>query len=59
LKKKQARLADKIDFDDEAEMLDEENEEDEVCQFIEKRSPSSTQAYMLVYIRDKDYDRIL
>lgn len=52
----QQALSDRIDFED--ELVSTEDIDLKVCDLIEKRVPSSAQAYMLVYIRERDMERI-
>ena len=59
MKAMQTKLIEQIDFEDELERTEGIQNEIEFYELYEERIPSTTQAYMLVYIRERDMDRIL
>jgi len=59
MKAMQTKLSEQIDFEDELERTEGIQNEIEFSELHEERIPSTTQAYMLVYIRERDMDRIL
>jgi hypothetical protein len=54
MKAMQTKLVEQIGFEDEIESTDCNMMEIDFNELLETRQPSSTQAYMLVYIRERD-----